>query len=108
MTKPKPKVMNPLCIPDCGEYPNADTNLSEELTERALIIHDRSFKGGSFSEFYDSCTQNFIALLTEALVKEAEALSNTNGRPLEKVLRAATKALAAMQTAINERNEELQ
>jgi hypothetical protein len=41
------------------------------------------------------------------LAKEATALRDLHGRPLDKVLRAAVKALAALQAAITEREKEL-
>ena len=82
-------------------------DLVDELTQRALLIHDRSYRGGSFSQFYDSHTKNVIRLLVPVLVREALAVSSVHGRPQDKLLRAAAKALAAVQTAIAQREEDL-
>jgi len=108
MNQPTPNRMNTISVPEPEDFHDQPIDLVDELTQRALLAHKRSYKGGSFSEFYDSCTQNCIPLLTEAMVKEALALSNEHHRPLDKVLRAAAKALAAMQIAITQREEESQ
>ena len=79
--------------------------LADDLLGRALSIHDRSYRGGSFSEFYNAITHQFIETLSKQLINEAQTLANLHQRPLDKVLRAAEKSLTAIHAAIADQRE---
>ena len=78
---------------------------ASDLTTRALRRHHESRKPGSFSEVYNSMTQETIRVLAPQLVEEARNLARLHDRPLDKVLNAAVKSLTALATAVADLRE---
>jgi hypothetical protein len=77
---------------------------ASDVWVKALLIHQASLRRGSVSPVYSSCTSDFIF----TLMNKIDYLSRLHGRPPDKILAAASKALSHIQDAIAELNEEIQ
>ncbi len=78
-------------------------DLAAELERRGHDILTRP-RRGSRSPVYEACACHFAAILA----KEAVFLAHVHGRPVEKVITTAYRAVAALETAMADLTQECQ
>jgi hypothetical protein len=78
-------------------------DLAAELERRARALLTRP-RRGSVSLVYDACACHFVTILA----KEAVFLAHVHGRPVEKVITTAHRAVAALETAMADLTQECQ